>query len=75
MLLLFLFTGAHVAYGGSQARGQIRAASAAYATATATPYLSFICDLLHSLQQHRVQNPLSEARDQICIPTETRLGP
>ena len=34
-----------------------------YATATATPDLSHICDLYHSSQQCRILNPLSEARD------------
>ena len=34
----------------------------AYATATATQDLSCICDLYHSLQQHRVLNTLSKAR-------------
>ena len=35
----------------------------AYTTATATLDLSHICDLCCSWQQHRVLNPLSEARD------------
>ena len=35
----------------------------AYATATATPDPSLICDLRHSLQQCWILNPLSEARD------------
>ena len=39
----------------------------AYATATAKPHLSHICDLHHSLWQHQILNPLSEARDRICI--------
>jgi len=34
-----------------------------YTTATATQDLSRICDLHHSSQQHRILNPLSEARD------------
>uniref|UniRef100_A0A8D0ZUG5 Kazal-like domain-containing protein n=1 Tax=Sus scrofa TaxID=9823 RepID=A0A8D0ZUG5_PIG len=38
----------------------------AYATATATPDLSLICDLHHSSRQHRLLNPLSKARDQTC---------
>ena len=40
-------------------------------TATATPELSSICNLHHSLQQHQILNPLSEARDQTPILTET----
>ena len=35
----------------------------AYATATATPDLSHICDLHHSSQQHQILNSLSNARD------------
>ena len=49
----FLFIAAHVAYGSSQTRDWIGAAASAYAIATATPNLSHICDLCHSLQQHR----------------------
>ena len=37
------------AYGCSQARGLIRAAAAAYVTATDTPDPIHICDLCHSL--------------------------
>ena len=36
----------------------------AYATATATPDLSHVCDLHHSSQQRWIRNPPSEARDQ-----------
>ena len=35
----------------------------AYPTATATPDLSCICDLHHSLQQRQILKPLSKARD------------
>ena len=35
----------------------------AYATATATQDPNHVCDLHHSSQQHRILNPLSEARD------------
>ena len=37
----------------------------AYATATATRDLSYVCDLYHSSRQHQILNPLREARDQI----------
>ena len=37
------------------------------ATATATWDLSLVCNLHHSSQQHWILNPLSEARNQICI--------
>ena len=47
----FFLAAAPEAYGGSQARDQIGATAGAYTTATATPDLSHICDLNHSLQQ------------------------
>ena len=43
----------------------------AYATATATPDPSCICDLRHSSQQCLILNPLSEARDQALILMDT----
>ena len=39
----------------------------AYATATVMWDLNRACDLYHSSQQHRILNPLSEARDRTCI--------
>ena len=39
----------------------------AYTTAKAIPNLRRICVLCTSLRQHQILNPLSEARDQICI--------
>ena len=65
MYVFCLFRTAPVAYGGSQARGQIRAVLLAYARAT--PDLSHICTLHHSSQQRGILNPLSEARDQTRI--------
>ena len=55
-LLFCFFRAMHVAYGSSQARGQIR-----------TVYAS----LYHSSQQCRILRPLSKARDQTCILTDT----
>ena len=37
-----------------------------YATATATPDLSLVCDLHHSSSQRQILNPLSKVRDGIC---------
>jgi len=37
------------------------------ATATATRDPSHVCTLHHSSWQHRILNPLSEARDQTCV--------
>ena len=44
-------------------------------TATATPDPSCICDLCHSLWQRRILNPMSKARGQIHILTETMSCP
>ena len=46
-----------------------------YATATATPDLSCICDIGHSLCQQWILNPLNKARGPIHILTETTLCP
>ena len=42
-----------------------------FATAIATWDQSCICDLSCSLEQHRILNPLSEARDRILILMDT----
>ena len=52
-----------MAYGSSQARGQLKLQQPAYPTATAVPDPSHICDLHHSSGQHQILNLLSEARD------------
>ena len=54
---------APMAYGGSQARGLIRAIVPAYARATATRDQSRICDLHHRSWQRQILNPQSKARD------------
>ena len=48
LFIYFIFRAAPKAYGGPQARGQIRATAAmlAYTTATTTPDLSWVCDLI-----------------------------
>ena len=46
-----------------------------YTTAIATEDPSCVWDLHHSLWQHWILNPLTEARNQTCILTETTLGP
>ena len=43
----------------------------AFATATAMPDPSHICDLYHSSGQHWILNPLSEAREQTHILKDT----
>ena len=57
-----------------RARGQIETAAKAYATATATPDPSRTYALGCTLWQRRILNPLSKARDQTCILTETVLA-
>ena len=47
----------------------------AYATATATPDPSCVCDLHHSLRQCSILNPLGKDRDQTRILRETTSGP
>ena len=62
--LFFFFAtsrAAPMAYGGSQARGLIRA------VATAMPDPSHLCDLHHSSWQCQILNPLSEARDPTLV--------
>ena len=58
-------------YGSSLVRGQIGAAAATYATATATRVSSHICDLHHSSWQCQILNPGSKARDQTQVLTDT----
>ena len=72
---IFFFLGPHLRHMevpglGSQSELQDTTASA-YTTATARLDPSCICDLPHSLWQLWIFNPLSEARDQTCILTDT----
>ena len=60
-----LFRAAPASYGGSQARGWIRATAAGlYTTAKAIQDTSLVWDLHHSLWQRQILNPQREARDQ-----------
>ena len=70
----FFLTATPVAYGISQSRGRIGAAAVPYATATATPDPSWICDLHCRSWQHQILNPLVESQDWTPILTEA-LGP
>ena len=60
-----------MAYGSSQARGQIRATAAGLRYSHRTLDPSRICDLYHSWWQCQILNPLSEARDQTRIFMDT----
>ena len=82
-LFFWLFRATPMAYGGSQAKGLIRAIAASlcqsHSNVGSEPHLqptlhklqNRICNLHCSLQQHQILNPLSEARDQTLILTET----
>ena len=62
---LLLFRATPAAYGGSQARTwEVQLPACATTTATSDPIC--FCNLQHSSWQHRILNPLSEARDQTC---------
>ena len=74
LCFVFLFMATPTACGSSQARSQIGAAPEAYATAVATLDPSHFHNLPHSLQQRQILNPLSDARDQMHILTETMSG-
>ena len=71
-LLFFCFLGPHpqpmeVPRLGVESELQLLA----YTTATAMQDPSYIWDLHHSSRQHWILNPLSKARDQTCILTDT----
>ena len=50
---------------------RILATSSTYTTATASPDLSHMCNLHHSSWQYQILSPLTEARDQACVLTDT----
>ena len=61
--LFFVFLGSHLQHMevprlGTESELQLLA----YTTNTAIPDPSHICNLLHSLQQHQILNPMSKAR-------------
>ena len=60
-----------MAYGSSQARGQIGAVPAGLHTATATQDPSLICKLHYSSLPCLILSPLSEARDGASILMDT----
>ena len=53
------------AHGSSQVESELQLM--AYATATAMPEPSLVCNLYSSSPQHGILNPLSEARDQTYV--------
>ena len=74
-LLVFFFfllcRAAPLAYGGSQARGRIRATAASLHQSHGNARTSRVCDLHHSSPQRRILNPLSETRDRTHNPVVT----
>ena len=74
-LFILLYRAIPAAYGSSQARDWIQAELKllAYATATATPDPCGVCDrpTPQLTRQRRIFNPLSKARDQICVLMDT----
>ena len=71
LVCVLVFRAAPAAYGSSQARGQIGAKAASIHHSQRIQELNHICDLHHSSQQRWIPDPLSEARDQICILMDT----
>ena len=70
--LAFVFLGSHLLHMEvPRLRVKLELQPLAYVTATATPDLSRVCSLHHSSQQRWILNPLSEARDQICVLMDT----
>ena len=64
ILFIFCFLGPHLQYMEVLRLGvALELQLLTYATATATPQSSPVCDLHHSSRQRRILNPLSEARD------------
>ena len=56
-----------MAYGGSQARGRIRATAASLRHSHSKKDPSHVCDLHHSSRQCQIFKPLSKPRDQTLI--------
>ena len=67
----FLFMAVPAGYGSSQLGVESELQLQACTTAMAPPDLSYIFSLCHTLQQHRILNPLREAKDQACILMDT----
>ena len=69
---LFVFLGPHPQHmEGPRLGVQSELLPLAYATGTAIPDLSRVCNLYHSSQQRQMLNPLSKSRDRTHILRET----
>ena len=71
LINLFIFRASLAAYGSSQAGVESKQQLLPYATATAMPDLSHICNLCHSSGQCQILNLLSKAKDQTLILMDT----
>ena len=67
LFFFLLFRAAHAALEIPRLGVESELQLLAYTTATETLDMSYMCDLHHSSWQHRVLNPLKEARDQTYI--------
>ena len=71
IIIILFFTAAPAAYEVPRLVVKSELQLQAYPTATATPDLSYIYNLHHSLWQHQTLNPLSKARDWTNIIKDT----
>ena len=72
-LFFLLFRAVPVAYGTSQARGQIGAQPPAYTATSAMQDPSHVCNPYHSSWQRHILNPLNETRDRtrnLMVPSQ-----
>ena len=74
LFFFFFSTATPAAYGSSQARGQIGAATGDYATATATQDLSRICDLRRILQQRQILELTERGQGSNLHPRQYHVG-
>ena len=71
LFLCFFLLGPHLHMDVPELGVELDQQLPASTTATATPDWSHVCHLHHSSRQHRMLNPLSEARDGTCILVDT----
>jgi len=71
LFFVFFLIDASAAYRNSQARVKSELQLPAYTATIAAHLQSLLWDLLHSLWQCQILNPLGEARDQTCILMDT----
>ena len=67
----FLSRAAPTAYGGYQAKGQIRAVAASLHPSHSSARFKFICNLHHILWRRQILNPLIKVKDQTHVLMDT----